>query len=107
MSASRRCAIRCASPRGVFARWRSSRICSFRFEKTLSIVSRCPACRRSRSALSMVRSREGCKQPHLRALHLLVVGAAPEAFVGDHDFRRLLTRSSSGSYSCSFAGTRV
>jgi hypothetical protein len=50
VSARIRCAIRTARLAGVRARWRSSRICSLRLEKTLSITSRVEASARSRAS---------------------------------------------------------
>ena len=54
-----RWAIRRASPAGVRARCRSSRICSFRLEKTLSITRRVEASARSRPRLLAVRLLSG------------------------------------------------
>src|SRR6266702_1517576 len=49
-----RWAMRTASPAGVLARWRSSRICPLRLAKTLSITSREEASARSRPRLAAV-----------------------------------------------------
>jgi hypothetical protein len=51
--------MRAASPAGVLARCRSSRIWPFRFEKTLSITSRSEASARSLPMLAAVRVRSG------------------------------------------------
>src|SRR5437762_1024943 len=53
-----RWAIRTASPPGVFARWRSSRIWPFRLAKTLSITCREEASARSLLAARIARDRE-------------------------------------------------
>lgn len=59
VSASRRCAIRAASPAGVLAKWFSRRIWPFRLAKTLSITSRLEARTRSRRSVADVRSFAG------------------------------------------------
>ena len=85
VSARMRCAIRTASPAGVLARCCSSRIWPLRFEKTLSITSRVEASARSRPRLAAVRVLSGVSSVVPSAASRVVVVAAPEALVGDHD----------------------
>ena len=80
-----RCAIRTASPAGVFARCRSNRICPFRLAKTLSITSREEASARSRPMLAAVRVLSGVSSTVPPAASRSRYARPQKAFVGDHD----------------------
>src|SRR5215217_2852497 len=83
VSASSRWTIRCASPAGVLARWRSRRIWHLRLEMVDSITSR------SRPGLPLplevggVACALGGEDRHLLQRERLGVLASPQAFVGD------------------------
>ncbi len=89
VSASSRCAIRCASPAGVLARCCSSRIWPLRLLMVDSITSRRPARRRSRARLSAVRTRSGVRMANVLQGECLAVLAAPQAFVRDQRASRM------------------
>src|SRR5262245_26844938 len=88
VSARMRCAIRTASPAGVRARWRSSRIYSFRLEKTLSITSAGGSERPLTADVGGRWALVRCEQGRAAGGQPRGVVSAPEALVADHDLGR-------------------